>query len=332
MPTRIYRSLGRCRNTGRMWGVLCVALFFSAVIPAPGFQDTTTPAGEFKISTDVVMVLLDVSVKDPRGGYVSGLSKDDFQVYENGALQKLTVFSSADVPVAVGLVMDESGSMHNRRPHTITAGLVFIGASNPQDQVFVVNFNDTVRSGLPSHIPFSGDLNILHAALSRAKAEGQTALYDAIAFALHHLESAQRDKKTLLVVSDGGDNRSRRTLPELMRLIQESQVTIYTIGIYDADDADRNPQVLKRISYASGGECFLPQTVEEIAPICRKIALDIRNRYTMGYVPDRTAQKGGVRKIRVAISAPDHRNSIVRTRAGYSLPDELVQPPGTHSK
>ena len=330
---RIYRSLGRWPYTGRMWGVLCVVpLFFSPVVLAQATQDTTALPGEFKISTDVVMVLLDVSVKDARGGYVPRLSKDDFQVYENGALQKLTAFSSADMPVAVGLVMDESGSMRGRRAHAITAGVVFIGASNPQDQVFVVNFNDTVRSGLPVSIPFSGDLNVLHAALSRDKSEGRTALYDAIAFSLHHLESAQRDKKTLLVVSDGGDTCSRQTLPELMSVIQQSLATIYTIGIYDDDDRDRNPEVLKRIANTSGGECFLPRAVEEIAPICQQIAQDIRSRYTIGYAPDRTGQKGGIRKIRVAVSPPGHQKLIVRTRTSYSLPDELALAPRTPSK
>jgi Ca-activated chloride channel family protein len=327
MPQRIYRPPGRCRSTGRIWAVACLVPLL-VVIPAVrgvAFQDSAQR--EFKISTDVVLVVLDVSVKDPKGGYVSGLTKDDFHVYENGIAQKLTVFSSGDEPVTVGLVIDESGSMRAKHDQVMTAGLSFIGASNPNDQMFVVNFNDTVRSGLPADIPFSGELAVLHAALSRNKPEGQTALYDAIAFALQHLEKGQRAKKMLVVVSDGGDNRSTRTLPELMKLIQESHATIYTVGIYDRDDTDHNPEVLKRIANAGGGEWFLPNLVEEIGPICRKIAKDIRQRYTIGYIPDRNGDSAAIRKIRVDTSAPGHQKLTVRTRTSYSLPEALAHGP-----
>jgi Ca-activated chloride channel family protein len=314
-----------------VWAVSCLALLLLLpIVRAPASQDPKADraqqrSGEFKISTDVVLVLLDVSVKDSKGGYVSGLARDDFHVYENGIAQKLTVFSSGDEPVTVGLVIDESGSMRPKHDQVITAGLTFIGASNPNDQMFVVNFNDTVRSGLPPDIPFSDDLAVLHDALSRNKPEGQTALYDAIAFALQHLEKGQRAKKMLVVVSDGGDNRSRRTLPELMKLIQESQATIYAVGIYDRDDTDHNPEVLKRIANAGGGEWFLPQLVDQIGPICRKIAKDIRNRYTIGYIPDRNpGDKAAIRNIKVDISAPDHKKLTVRTRTSYALPEALT--------
>ena len=192
MPKRTYRPLGRCKSTGLKWAVLCLApVVLLPIVHALAFQDPVQQdpaqqdppgadreqrAGEFKISTDVLLVVLDVSVKDSKGGYVSGLTKDDFRVYENGIAQKLTVFSSADEPVTVGLVIDESGSMRSKHDQVVTAGLSFIGASNPNDQMFVVNFNDTVRSGLPDNIPFSDDLAVLHAALSRNKPDGQTAL------------------------------------------------------------------------------------------------------------------------------------------------------------
>jgi VWFA-related protein len=154
-----------------------------------------------------------------------------------------------------------------------------------------------------------------------------TALYDAIVFALDHLESGQRDKKTLVVVSDGGDNISTHNLKELMRLIQESRATIYTVGIFDTDDKDRNPGVLQRIANVSGGECFLPDRFNEIVPICKKIAKDIRNRYTVGYVPARRDEKGGLRKIHVAAAAPDREKLIVRTRTSYVLPERASPAP-----
>jgi len=266
------------------------------------------------------LVLLDVSVKQAKGGYVSGLARDNFQNIENGAPQKITEFSSADVPVAVGLVMDDSGSMEFKRPEVVTAGLIFIGASNPQDQMFVVNFNDKVRSGLPETVSFTDNLRLLHSALTQDAPQGRTALYDAVAFALKHLESGRRDKKTLVIVSDGGDNVSKHTLKELMMLIQESRATIYTVGIFAPDDPDRNPGVLERIARISGGESFLPSGLDEVVPICRQIARDIRNRYTIGYIPVHSADKTAHRKIHVVAKAPDRGKLVVRTRTSYWLP------------
>jgi VWFA-related protein len=276
---------------------------------------------DFRILTDVELVLLDVSVKDSEGGYVTGLAKDQFQIYENGVLQKIAEFSSGDVPVTVGLVMDNSGSMIPRRKNLIEAGVAFIEASNPLDEIFVVNFNDKVRYGLPDSVPFTGDINLLRRALSLQRPEGRTALYDAVAVALKHLKSGRRDKKALVVVSDGGDTCSTRTNKDVMRLIHESAATIYTVGIFDAEDPDRNPGVLKRIASLSGGECFLPEEPEPILPICQKIARDIRNRYTIGYHPVRTSDKGAERKIRVVASSPERKKLIVRTRTGYRLPE-----------
>ena len=276
---------------------------------------------ELKISADVDLVLLDVSLKNHQGGYVSGLSKDSFHVYENGETQKIDTFASGDVPVVVGLVMDDSGSMQSKRPELISAGLAFIKASNPKDQIFVVNFNDRAKRGLPEAIPFSDNIDLLRSALALGKPEGRTALYDAIAMALHHLRSGRHERKALVVVSDGGDNVSGHSFKELALLIQESRATIYTVGIFDADDPDRNPDVLKRIADISGGERFLPYKLDQIGPICQKIAKDVRNRYTIGYVPVRSRNKSALRKIRVVAAGPDGEKLIVRTRAGYLLPN-----------
>jgi Ca-activated chloride channel family protein len=278
---------------------------------------------EFKIQTDVELVLLDVSVKNPGGGYVTGLTKDRFQVYEDGVPQKITEFAVEDAPVAVGLVMDNSGSMDSRRSSVIEAGVAFIEASNRQDQIFVVNFNDKVRRGLPLSTPFTDDVNLLRAALSKHRPEGRTALYDALGFALKHLETSRREKKTLVVVSDGGDNCSAHRFKDVMRLIEESAATIYTVGMFDPGDPDANPGILKQISSVSGGECFLPGELEPILPICQRIAKDIRNRYTIGYLPVRTSDKAVDRKIHVKASSPDYKKLIVRTRTLYRLPERV---------
>lgn len=279
--------------------------------------------GGFKITTEVDLVLLDVSVKDPKGGYVVDLTKDNFHVYENGALQKITEFVASDIPVAVGLVMDNSGSMQRKRASLIDAGLAFIGASNPQDQIFVINFDDQVQLGLPKSVPFTDNINLLRSALSKDMPQGRTALYDAVAVALKHLETGQRGKKALVVVSDGGDNFSRRKFQDVMQLIQESPATVYTVGIYDRDDPDRNPRVLKRIAGVSGGECFLPGEFQTVIPIFKQIALDIRRRYTIGYTPLHTSKQAALRKIHVVVSAPGHQTLSVRTRTSYVLPERM---------
>jgi VWFA-related protein len=297
--------------------------WFLLVLAFNGSAQNSPQSPEFKIHSDVELVLLDVSVKNPKGGYVTGLTKDQFQIYENGVPQKITEFAVADAPVAVGLVMDHSGSMESRRSSLIAAGVAFIEASNPKDQIFVVNFNDKVRRGLPESVPFTDDINLLRTALSKHRPEGRTALYDAIAYALKHLETGH-SKKTLIVISDGGDNCSTHNFKEVMQLIEESATTVYTVGIFDPADPDRNPGVLKHIASVSGGESFLPGEQEPILPICQKIARDIRSRYTIGYVPVRTSDKGANRKIHVIASSPDHRKLIVRTRTAYRLPEHTA--------
>jgi Ca-activated chloride channel family protein len=275
---------------------------------------------DFRISTNVNLVMLDVSARDTKGTYVSGLTKDNFHVYEDDVEQKITAFSSEDMPVTVGLVMDDSGSMRSKRADVITAGMVFIGASNPKDQIFVVNFNDKVRIGLPESVPFTDNIKLLGTALSRDPAAGKTSLYDAVAWALGHLDSGS-GRKALLIVSDGGDNTSQHSLKDVTRLIQESRATVYTIGIYDPDDPDQKPQVLRRFTSVSGGESFLPKELDEVTPICRKIAKDIRARYTIGYVPTHTRGNSQLHKIRLTASGPNHEKIVVRTRSSYQAPD-----------
>lgn len=283
--------------------------------PSPKSQDK-----EFTISTTARLVLLDVSVKDSAGGYVSGLKKDSFKVTEESKPQEITQFADADIPVTIGLIIDQSGSMRPKRPEVITAALAFIQASNPKDEIFVLNFNEKVHRGLPDTLLFSDDVKQLRAALWSGAPEGRTALYDAISAGLRQLDMGRRDKKTLIVVSDGGDNISTVTLHDVVKQAEESVATIYTIGIFDQDDPDRNPDVLKRLAHISGGEAYFPQKLEEVVPICKGIAKDIRTRYTIGYIP--TAEGKKVRHIKVAVSDPDHGKLIARTRTVYMFPEE----------
>ena len=299
------------------WAVL---VFPFLLVPLSAFLPPLPQSDDFKISTNVDLVLLDVSVKDPKGGYVSNLTRENFKVEENGIPQKITAFANKDVPVAAGLILDDSGSMRPKREHVNAAGLAFVDARNPQDENYTLDFNDEVRPGLPEDVLFTDNIDVLRVALSRHRAEGKTVLYDAVLEGLHRLESSHRDKKTLLVVSDGGDNASRHNLPELMQASEDSHATIYTVGLFDEDDHDRNPGVLQRISSVSGGESFVLERYEDVIPTSKKIAQDIRKRYTIGYIPDRGTTKIGLRRIKVTASASDRRRLLVHSRTSYLDP------------
>jgi VWFA-related protein len=262
---------------------------------------------------------------DHHNALVSGLVKDDFQVYENHVLQPIKHFSHEDVPVTVGLVIDNSGSMKPKRADVIAAGLSFALSSNPLDQMFVVNFNEHVSYGLPEGTPFTYRRDQLQRALSAIHTIGETALYDAIASALDHLKQGKCDKKVLIVISDGGDNASKHSLAQVIGMAKTSDAIIYTIGIFDEQDGDQNPGVLKRFAKETGGEAFFPESSQEIAPICGGIARDIRNQYTLAYVPAIPMLDGGYRSVEVKVSSPVHGRLSVRTRAGYSVPLMLTE-------
>ncbi len=266
------------------------------------------------------LVVLHMSVRNREGTLVGDLDKDNFQIYEDGVLQEVESFSHEDIPVTLGLVVDNSGSMKAKRPEVITAAMAFARASNSQDEMFVVNFNDTVSFGLPQSTPFTDQPAQLEEALSKTDASGRTALYDAIAYALGHLKDASHDKKALIVVSDGGDNASKHTLPEITVLTVKSNAMIYTVGLFDPDDPDRNPHALKELAKATGGEAFLPESIKDVVTICERIALEIRNQYATAYISSNKKQDGTYRSVRVKINAPRDGRFVVRTRAGYYAP------------
>jgi Ca-activated chloride channel homolog len=278
----------------------------------------------FTIRSNVNLVVLRASVRDRRGAPVAGLEKRSFQVYEDRALQQIESFSHEDVPVTIGLVMDSSGSMRPKRADVIGAALAFARSSNPEDQLFVVNFNEHVSLGLPPNAPFTNDPAQLEKALSRAAITGMTALYDAMAVALEQLQKGKWDKKVLIVVSDGGDNASKRNLAQVLSMLNRSEVAVYTLGVYDDTDDDRNPRVLKQLSRASGGESFFPKTLKEIFPICEQIAHDIRGQYTITFATTNLKEDGAYRTIEVkAHEVAGGRRLTVITRAGYSVPLKL---------
>jgi VWFA-related protein len=287
------------------------AAAFSGVLPGEKSKEP-----DFVIHSEVRLVLLDVSVRDHNGQFVTGLAKDSFRVYENGRPQETTVFAHADLPVTVGILVDSSYSMTPKRADVLAAAQTFIQESNPQDEVFVLNFNDRVRRGLPPGTLFSDNLQQLRAALNRGIPQGKTALYDAVTQGLGQLTMGKRDKKTLVLISDGGDNASHTTRQEMLSLAEKSLATIYTIGLFDVSDPDRDPGILKRLARITGGEVYLPESSAQMEPVCRRIAKEIRARYTLGYLP-RPGPSNGWRHIRVAASTADGRKLSVRTRGEY---------------
>ncbi len=313
--------------------VLREILIFGLAIAAPTLP-AQAPAGDapgppFKLSATAELVLLDVSVRNAAGEHIWHLSKDNFRVFEDGKLQSISHFASDDVPVTVGLVIDTSGSMRPKYQEVVGAALAFIHASNRHDEVFVVSFGDRVSSGLHADVPLTSDMNQLRAALSLGVPAGRTALYDAILFSLQHLEKGKCEKKVLMLVSDGGDNSSVHGSEEAMRMVRESRATIYTIGIFDEADADRNPELLRRLAQVSGGEAFFPEQLSEVTNICRQIALDIRTRYTLGYVPVRSGEEGSLRKIKVTAATSAGHKLVVSTRRSYVLPPKHPLADGT---
>jgi len=287
--------------------------------PSQGRQDS---ADDYTISVNVNQVVLSATAQDHNNALVSGLGKDDFQVFEDGVLQQIKYFSHGDIPVTVGLVIDNSGSMKPKRADVIAAALAFAHSSNPKDQMFVVNFNEKVSFGLPDNTPFTDQTAQLEVALSRIAADGETALYDAIAIALERLRKGTRDKKVLIVISDGGDNASKHKLADIMAMAGQPDAIIYTIGIFDKEDEDQNPGVLKRFAKNTGGVAFLPKSLEDILPICQRIAHDIRNQYTLAYVPTNKKRDGAYRVIQVKASGAGRGHLSVRTRTGYFAPSE----------
>jgi Ca-activated chloride channel homolog len=271
-------------------------------------------------------VMLPVMVRDRQGRNVSDLHESDFKIYEDGALQSIRMFRHEDIPVVAGLLVDHSGSMGPKIGEVIAGARAFVRSSNPQDRMFVVNFNETVSLGLPAAVGFTADSNQLERAIWRAPAVGETALYDATVKALEKLQTGGLDKKVLVVISDGADNASSHSLAEALDMAERSSAIIYTVGLFAPDDRDANPKVLSRLARETGGEAFFPGQPSAVAGTCERIARDIRNQYTIGYVSTNAHRNGVYRAIRVSAQAPGRGKLFVRTRSGYIRGAQLTEP------
>src|SRR5262245_58150251 len=272
---------------------------------------------QFTLSVDVDLVVFNVTVLGDDGRPVPGLTDKDFRVYEDGREEKIKIFQPEDTPATVGLVIDNSGSMTNKRKDVVSAASAFLVASHPQDEMFIVNFNRRPWLGLPTGTAFTSDRSTLRATLTETRAEGTTALYDALKLAVDHLNESNRQRKALVVLSDGGDNASSVKLDDALRLAQQSSATIYCIGIYDPFQKDRNPSALKKIAKVTGGEAFFPNTPDNLLTMWPRIASAIRGQYTIGYISSNPARDGGYRKVKITASRKRGKLLDVRTRPGY---------------
>lgn len=318
-------KLAHNTRISRLSSVLSLLFVLSLSTSVTAGEVSASPpnhAGDYRISVNVGLVVLPVTVTDRKGAFVPDLRPQDFQVYETGRLQQITSFRPEDVPVTVGLVVDNSGSMGPKRPAVIAASLAFVRSSNPQDQMFVVNFNQTVTLGLPESIPFSSDQQQLREALSKNPPAGNTALYDAIAAALQHLKAGTGDKKALIVVTDGGDNASQIKVPDLLRMAESSNSIIYTIGIFDQSDSNEKPDVLRQLSKLTGGQAYFPGSISEVFKVSEQISRDLRQQYTISYIPTDQNPDGRYRTIRVTAKASGKGKLYVRTRTGYLISSE----------
>jgi VWFA-related protein len=275
-----------------------------------------------KIEVDVNLVVLHTTVLDDRGKFADGLKEENFRVFEDKVEQKLSVFKREDIPVSMGLVIDNSGSMRDKRPRVNEAAVTLVQDSNPQDEAFVVNFNDDYYLDLDKD--FTSSIPELKEALERIDSRGSTALYDAIIGSLDHLKKAHRDKKVLLIVTDGEDNTSRNTLEKTVKEIQKTDTVIYTIGLLSDEKGrakNRAKKALEDIAKASGGLAFFPENVSDVHNICDQVAHDIRNQYTLAYYPTNAKRDGTYRSVSVEVIPPRGRGKLTaRTRNGYYAP------------
>jgi Ca-activated chloride channel homolog len=292
------------------------------VTPAPleGKKALTARPNE-RIRVDVNLVLVPVTVTDPLNRLVTGLERQDFFLYENNALQKIKSFSAEDAPVSIGIIFDLSGSMTDKINRARNSILEFLRTANPQDEFFVIGFND--RPELITD--FTNNVDNIEARLLTVKPGHRTALLDAIYFGLNKMKQAKNERKALLVVSDGGDNRSRYTESEVRAVVRESDVQIYSIGIFDQYAPTREEQLgpilLHDVSEETGGQLFRVDDLADMADIATKISAELRNQYVLGYKSEDIKRDGKWRKLKVKLVPPEGLPQLtVHARTGYYAP------------
>ena len=273
-------------------------------------------SGVFVFRKQVDEVVLHATVVDDKQRIVTSLDKGDFNVYENGSPQTITSFRHEDIPVAMGIVVDNSGSMREKRQKVNAAALNLVRASNSNDEVFIVNFNDEYYLDQD----FTSNINKLKAGLEKIETRGGTALYDAVVASADHLKKEGKlEKKVIFVVTDGEDNESAETLEQAVRRLQgDGGPTVYAIGILEGEEHPKHAKrALQIMSERTGGLAFFPKTLDEVDAISRSVAHDIRTQYTIGYKPTTPKNQGGYRQVKVDARSRSYGKLTVRTKSGY---------------
>lgn len=267
----------------------------------------TEPASRASIRVDSTLVLIPVTVTDPMNRFVTGLDRDNFRLFEDKTEQKLLQFSSEDAPLSVGIVFDTSGSMGNKLEKSRQAVSQFFKTANPEDEFFLVQFNDRAELA----VPLTHTLEEIQNKLTFTQSKGKTALLDAIYLSMHQMKKARNPRKALLVISDGGDNNSRYTESEIKNLVREADVQIYAIGIFEpvssrgrtAEELN-GPSLLSEVAEQTGGRHFPVDNLNELPDIAAKIGIELRNQYTLGYTPINQERDGKYRRVQVKLVQP----------------------------
>jgi len=324
---RLYNTaMSAMRWVARKWTLGGVALTLCALAQGPVPQrGRTVPQPEVQtrpnLRVDTQLVLVPVTVNDKLNRPVSGLDKENFRLFEDNIEQPIVQFAMDDEPVAVGLIFDTSGSMDHKLPRSRQAAAEFFRVANPEDEFFLVEFGDSPKL----RVPLTGDAGRIETQLAFSLAKGSTALLDAIYMGLHEIKKSKKNKKALLIISDGGDNHSRYSLTEVLKLVRESDVLIYAIGVFGGFGTPEEvggPGMLGHVAEQTGGRMF-EANVMEMPDIARKIGIELRNRYILGYSPKSQSRDGKYHRILVKLVPPRGLPALrAHWRMGYNAPVE----------
>ena len=310
--------------------IFVVAILLSSLVLLA--QDKSQPQKSDKdkgytLSVETLEVQLPISVLDKEGRPVNGLTKDHFQIFEDKIQQTIKTFKHEDIPLSIGLIIDNSGSMRNKRERVNSAALAFVRESNPDDETFIVNFDDSAYL----EQDFTGSIGDLIDALDNIDARGETALYDAVYLSADHVKAGKKDKKALLLITDGEDNVSKYGINKVYEALKQSKVTLYAVGLLEENDqrgglfkkppSKKAKEDLEKFAEITGGQSFFPKNIDEVEDLVKHIAHDLRNHYTVSYTPTNTKLDGSYRDIAVKVNPPKNLGKITwHTKQGYYAP------------
>jgi Ca-activated chloride channel family protein len=285
-------------------------------------SDSSFPEANLRVDTSLVLIPTQVTTRE--GSPIMDLKRDNFRIYENGAEQAITYFAKDDAPVSVGLLLDSSGSMKNKKQKSAEAAAAFFRTANSEDEFFLIEFDEHPKLA----VPFTRNTDLLYQEISHTRPFGRTSLFDAIHMALGVMKTARHDRKALVIVSDGGDNRSRRTFTTIKGDMLEADVQLYAMGIFDPEgtppgspEESNGPQLLDQLAELTGGRHFPVLNLGSLPEVSARIGQLLRNRYLLGYNPTNVSRDGLYRGIKLDV-APAVAGTHVQYRKGYYAPQQ----------